>query len=211
MPVFGHGRRGLSEWFFLVWGVMSTLNASNTSIGGTAGHDELVADVYAQLRAMAAGYFSSQACGHTLQPTALVNEALMRMIRVERVSGEAKWTSPSHFLSVAAMAMRQILVDYARAKAALKRSAAGEIRVEADLIPARMELDILELNDAIDRLAHLDERGSKVVVMRFFAGLTIAQTASVLGVSEYTVESDWRAARAFLMRELGPSGRGAIA
>lgn len=190
---------------------MSTMNPTNTVSGGATGNDELVADVYTQLRAMAAGYFANQSCGHTLQPTALVNEALMRMIRVERVSAEAKWTSPAHFLAVAAMAMRQILVDYARAKAALKRSAGAEIRVEAESIAARPHLDILELNDAIDRLSKLDERGAKVVVMRFFAGLTIAQTSEVLGVSAYTVENDWRAARAFLVRELGPGGRGTTA
>jgi RNA polymerase sigma factor (TIGR02999 family) len=154
---------------------------------------------------MAAGYFAGQSPGHTLQPTALVNEALMRMIKVERVGNGGRWNSHGHFLAVAATAMRQILVDYARAKAALKRSGVP-VRLEAG--PTRAQLDVLDLNDAIDRLARLDERAGRVVVLRFFAGLTIAQVADALEVSTHTVESDWRAARAYLARELGGALRG---
>ncbi len=174
-----------------------------------AAADELTATLYAELRAIAASYFASQPASHTLQPTALVNEALLKMIRDRHPESAERWKSPGHFLAVAATAMRQILVDYARAKRSLKRGGVGRIAVDATGLAAPVLPDVIELNDAIDRLAVLDERASRVVVLRFFAGLTIAQAAVVLGVSDFTIENDWRAARAFLARELASSSKDA--
>jgi RNA polymerase sigma factor (TIGR02999 family) len=179
--------------------------------------DELVATIYSELRAIAAGYFSSQPVGHTLQPTALVNEAVLRLFRDCEPVKAARWRTPGHFLAVAAIAMRQVLIDHARAKAALKRRGVmGGVQICLDSAgfpgpPVARAVtppvvDLLELNEAIDRLAALDERAARVGVLRFFAGLTIAQVAEVLGVSDFTVENDWRAARAFLSRELAPAG-----
>lgn len=171
--------------------------------------DEVVATIYSELRAIAANYFSSQPAGHTLQPTALVNEAVLRLFRDSNPITTGRWNSPGHFLAVAAIAMRQILIDHARAKAALKRGGGMQVCVDPSGLPAapvRPAMDVLELNDAIDRLAAIDDRAAKVVVLRFFAGLTIAQVSEVLGVSDFTVEGDWRAARAFLSRELATAG-----
>jgi RNA polymerase sigma factor (TIGR02999 family) len=167
--------------------------------------DEVVATIYSELRAVAANYFSSQPVGHTLQPTALVNEAVLRLIRDSKPLSGARWSSPGHFLAVAAIAMRQILIDHARAKAALKRGGGMQICLDSSGFPAPPIVDVIELNEAIDRLAALDDRAARVVVLRFFAGLTIAQVSEVLGVSDFTVENDWRAARAFLSRELAPA------
>jgi RNA polymerase sigma factor (TIGR02999 family) len=163
---------------------------------------EMVALMYDELRALAAGYFARQAPGHTLQPTALVHEAIAKFYQ-SGDAGKQQWRSRSHFLAVAATAMRQILVDRARAKAARKRGAAASVSIDVDLVPGKTsEIDVLELHELIDRFAARDERAARVVVLKFFAGLTIAQIAEVLGVSDFTVENDWRVARAWLGREL---------
>lgn len=177
-------------------------------LGSPQNAEELTAALYADLRAIAAGYFASQPPSHTLQPTALVNEALLRMIRDRHPDAPDRWKSPGHFLAVAATAMRQILVDCARARNSLKRGGHFRIAIDSAGLAARREFDVIELSDAIDKLAALDERASRVVILRFFAGLTIAQAAVILGVSDFTVENDWRAARAFLARELSPVVRG---
>jgi len=164
----------------------------------------MVAMLYDEMRALAASYFARQPMRHTLQPTALVNEAFMKLCRGGAANAE-RWNSSSHFLAVAAKAMRQILVDHARAKGAVKRGQNARVSLDVSLLPETgSEVDVLELNDAIDRLSAKDERAAKVVVLRFFAGLSIAETARVLTVSDFTVESDWRVARAWLARELGP-------
>lgn len=170
-----------------------------------AAHRELIAALYKDLRRIACMYFSQQPADHTLQPTALVHEAMLRILREENEGAAApRWTSPGHFLAVAATAMRQILVDYARAAGAQKRG--GDLRRTlldpGILAPARRAVDVLELDEAIRRLSAVDDRAGRVVILRFFAGLTIAQTAEAMGVSDFTVERDWRFARAFLAREL---------
>jgi RNA polymerase sigma-70 factor (ECF subfamily) len=168
-------------------------------------HEALVASLYADLRAIAVSYFARQPVGHTLQPTALVNEAVLKIIRDQAAGHSDRWSSPGHFLAVAATAMRQVLVDYARASAALKRGSGAVVNIDTSSIAApRPTVDVIELSEAIDRLAALDERAARVVSLRFFAGLTISQAAAALGVSDFTVENDWRAARAFLARELSP-------
>jgi RNA polymerase sigma factor (TIGR02999 family) len=172
---------------------------------------ELLEVLYADLRAVASNYFAQQPLGHTLQPTALVHEAVLRLLRDDQ-SARGRAVTHSHFLAIAATAMRQILVDHARAARALKRGGTPggptgarrivHVDVTSLASPAPL-LDLLELDEAIRRLAELDERAARVVVLRFFAGLTIRQVAEVVGVSDFTVENDWRAARAFLARELG--------
>lgn len=172
--------------------------SGETATGSTA---ELVSVLYAELRAIAAGYFARQSPRSTLQPTALVHEAFMKLYR-DSDAETHRWRSPAHFLAVAATAMRQILIDHARAKSALKRGQGCPATLDASLVGAKdTVVDVLELDEAIDRLAARDERASRIVVLRFFAGLTISETAEVLGVSDFTVESDWRAARAWLARE----------
>jgi len=161
----------------------------------------MVALLYDELRGLAVSYFARQPSRHTFQPTALVHEAFMKLYREEAGEGN-RWRSSSHFLAVAAKAMRQILVDHARAKGALKRGRNAGVSLDMSLLAdTGAEVDVLDINDAIERLAVKDERASKVVVLRFFAGLSIAETAAVLGVSDFTVEKDWRHARAWLSRE----------
>lgn len=143
--------------------------------------------------------------GHTLQPTALVHEAYLRLSQQR-----TEWESPSHFLAIAATAMRRVLVDHARARNTAKRG--GGAPTSADSAAAGLEawlslvdaIDVEAIDKALEKLAALDERQARVVEMRFFGGMEVAAVAAVLGVSERTVKSDWRVARAWLRRELGP-------
>jgi RNA polymerase sigma factor (TIGR02999 family) len=171
--------------------------------GGDAGAaDRLMPLVYDQLRALAAGYFGRQPPGHTLQPTALVHEAFLRLARGQPI----RWTGRAHFLAVAARAMRQILINHARDKGAAKRGG-GWRRItldEAATPPDRPapEVDLLVLDEAMERLAGLSPRQAQVVELRYFGGLTIDETAHVMDLGTTTVEDDWHYARAWLRREL---------
>lgn len=165
--------------------------------------------VYDDLRALAQAHMANERRDHTLQATALVHEAYVRLIDQTRAS----YRDRNHFFAVAATTIRRILVDHARAKGRAKRGG-GQERVGLD--PAvewsgARELDLLALDEALGRLSGLHERQGRVVELRFFAGLTIAETAEVLGVGTTTVEDDWALARAWLRRELegrGLGGRG---
>jgi RNA polymerase sigma factor (TIGR02999 family) len=173
------------------------------SAGDASAADRLLPVVYAELRRLAAGSLRRERAGHTLQPTALVNEAWMRL-----AGQSAPWQNRAHFLGVAAGAMRRVLVDHARRRQARKRGG-GDLRVTLVDPPAPgggNEIDLVRLDGALERLAALDERQARMVTMRFFAGLTVEETAEALGVSEKTVKRDWAAAKAYLRRELG-SGR----
>jgi RNA polymerase sigma-70 factor (ECF subfamily) len=152
--------------------------------------------VYAELRDLAGGYARGQRAGHTLQPTALVHEAFLKLVH----GGEPAFGDRAHFLAVAATAMRQILTDHARARAAQKRGGAWEKVSLSDLrISAEEdEIDLLALDDALAKLAAFDPRKHRVVELRFFGGLTVEEVARVLDLSTTTVESEWRAARAWL-------------
>lgn len=160
--------------------------------------------LYSELRSLAGSFFRGQAAAHTLQPTALVHEAWMRL--ADRDGSEVN--DRSHFLALAATAMRHILVDHARAKSAAKRGGDRErVMVESQwggLEPAGGSdpADVVALDDALSRLAELDPRQAKIVEMRVFAGMTVDETAEALGVSPRTVDLDWRMARAWLSREL---------
>ncbi|MCB9846299.1 MAG: sigma-70 family RNA polymerase sigma factor [Phycisphaeraceae bacterium] len=162
--------------------------------------DELLAVVYEELRGLAARYLRQERAGHTLQPTALVHEAYVRLVG----GAQPDWQGRAHFLAVAARAMRNALVNHALARKAEKRGGGRTaVSLEAGLIarPAA-ELDAIELSEAIERLSALDERKARLIEMRFFAGMTMDECASALGVSLSTAEADWRFARAWLARAL---------
>ena len=162
--------------------------------------DKLLPLVYDEFRALARHYLNQERPNHTLQPTALVNEAYMKLVDQTRVD----WQGRSHFFAVAAQAMRRILVDHARSRQRDKRGG-GRARVALDeavaLAPEKDE-DVLALDEALEKLAKLDERQAKVVELRFFGGLSVDEVAEALGVSKRTVEGDWTFARAWLSREL---------
>ncbi len=168
--------------------------------GSTTAADRLLPVVYDQLRALAGSYFRDQQGAQTLEPTALVHEAFVRLI--DR-SGEG-WADERHFLAVAALAMRQILTDHARKRRAAKRGG-GWRRITLNGAeggqPAH-DVDLVDLDDALNELAELDERHVRIVQMRFFGGMTTSQIAGILGVSRTTIDNDWRAARAWLNARL---------
>ncbi len=165
-----------------------------------AAAERLLPVVYEELRALAGSFFNRHDAGHTLQPTALVHEAYLRL--VDRPA--ADWSGRDHFFAVAAIAMRQILVDHARRKGADKRGGDwGRVTLDEALSPTTgSEVDLVALEDALMRLGELDERSAEVVTLRFFGGLTNETVASVLGVSRATVSNHWRVARAWLASEL---------
>jgi RNA polymerase sigma factor (TIGR02999 family) len=162
--------------------------------------EKLVPLVYGELRRMAKRYMRSQSAGHTLQTTELIHEAYLKLVD----NKEKEWKSRSHFFGVAAQAMRHILVDYARAKQSQKR---GGIQYQITLdenavISNDSSGEIVALNEALEKLATLDERKVKVVEMKFFGGLTMEEIAEVLKISPETAKRDWRFARTWLLREL---------
>jgi len=169
--------------------------------GKAGAADELLPHVYEDLRARAQEMFRRRKPGGTLQPTALVHEAYLRLIHAEGVD----WRDRAHFCAVAVRAMRQVLVDHFRRKKADKRG--GDWRrvtlaqVGGEAPPP--QLDFLELEEALSRLEALDARQAEVVSLRFFAGLTVDEVAEALDLSRTTVEGEWRSARAWLARELG--------
>jgi RNA polymerase sigma factor (TIGR02999 family) len=168
---------------------------------GNAGAEDRLFDlVYQDLRRVAARYMAHERPEHTLQATALVNEAYLRLIDIERIH----WRDRSHFLAVAARVMRRILVDNARAHRSHKRgSGAGNLSLDEALLVARnYGPDLVALDEALSGLAGLDERQSKVVELRFFGGLSVDETAEVLGVSPDTVLRDWKMAKVWLLREI---------
>ena len=172
--------------------------------GGDRGAlDSLLPLVYDELRRIARHYLQGERPGHTLQSTALVNEAYVRMVAQDF----PQWQNRAHFFAVAAQLMRQILVDHARAHRASKRG--GNVYKvsldEAEGQPQATDLDIIALDDALRNLADMDPQQSKVVELKFFAGLSIEDTAEVLGISPSTVKRDWITARAWLYRELDRS------
>ncbi len=176
--------------------------------GDDSAASRLLPLVYDELHAMAEGYLRNERAGHTLQPTALVNEAYLRLVDRDDV-GEG---DRERFLRIAAQAMRRVLVDHARGRQAAKRGGGSGVweRVTLDeaVAPSGCEtVDLVALNDAMDRLAEKKARLSEVVELRFFGGLSIDETARVLGVSDTTVDNDWFVARAWLARELGGAAR----
>jgi RNA polymerase sigma factor (TIGR02999 family) len=168
--------------------------------GDTKAGDRLMPLVYAELRKRAAAYLRRERPGHTLQPTALVHEAYLRMAGQDR----AAWKNRAQFFGVAACMMRRILVDHARALNMAKR-AGRLINVELQddhAVVAAPDIDVLALDEALTRLAAFDARKTAVAELRFFSGLSVEETAQVLGVSVATVEREWQVARAWLYSAL---------
>jgi RNA polymerase sigma factor (TIGR02999 family) len=162
--------------------------------------EALIPLVYNELHRLAHGYLYGEKRGHTLQSTALVNEAYMRLVR--QVPGRVD--NRAHFLGVAAHLMRQILVDYARAQRAAKRDGGERVELVESLHPVEIQnVDLIALDEALARLAKLDANQCRVVEMRFFGGLSVEETAAALGISPATVKREWATARAWLSRELG--------
>ena len=163
--------------------------------------EQLFADVYAELRSLAARYLRRERKSHTLQPTALVHEAYLKFVGQTRVD----WQGRDHFLAFAAQAMRQILVDHARRHRAAKRGGARH-RITLDdtlVVEVDRDMDLLTLEDALTKLTKLSPRQAQMVELRFFGGLSIADTAKVMGMSKRSVEREWTMVRAWLRRELG--------
>ncbi|MCG8405570.1 MAG: sigma-70 family RNA polymerase sigma factor [Phycisphaerales bacterium] len=165
--------------------------------GDPSAAGKLLPLVYDELRAMAEHYFRGQPTDHTLQPTALVHEAFLKLVDQTAVN----WQGRAHFLAVSATAMRQILVDHARARAAAKRGGDRlQLTLDEALTPMgdSPDFDLLALNEALSQLAELDERQGRIVEMRFFGGMKVKEIAEVLGVAKTTVDNLWRAAQAWL-------------
>jgi len=173
---------------------------------GEAGADgALLARVYEELRQLAGSQMRREAAGHTLQPTALVNEAWLRL-----VGTSGGWQNRRHFFGAAAQAMRQVLVDHARRRNAEKRGG-GLARVtlaEAENVGVDAEAEVLQVADLLEKLEARNARLARLVELRYFAGLDIESTADVLGVSPATVKRDWAYARAWLLEQIDPSRSG---
>ena len=162
--------------------------------------DRLVPLLYEDLRRLAAGYMRHESPGHSLQPTALVHEAYVRLIDQRQVH----WRNRAHFFGVAAGIMRRILVDHARCRRADKRGGAWDrvTLVEDQVADRTREIDVLALHESLERLAAFDPRHERIVELRYFGGLTIEEVAEVVGISEATVVRDWTIAKAWLRADL---------
>lgn len=168
--------------------------------GDQNARDELIPLVYQELHRLAHQYMSRERPGHTLQTSALVNEAFLRLADQRDI----QWQNRAHFIGIAGQMMRRILVDYARNRGYAKRGG-GALQVSLDeelIVSDDRSADIVALDDALQSLARLDERKSRLVELRFFGGLSIEETAEVLGVSPGTVMRDWTLAKAWLRREM---------
>lgn len=160
----------------------------------------LVPIVYDELRALAEAYMRRETTGHTLQPTALVHEVFLRLVESDKL----EWKGRAQFIALAASQIRKVLVDHSRRRGASKRGA-GLRRTALEVDPATSResaVDLLDLNDALAALAQRSPRQSQVVELRFFGGLSVAEVASVLDISERTVKDDWRTARAWLKQAM---------
>ena len=177
-----------------------TLLLKAWSVGDEAALEKLTPLVYQQLHNIARRYMAGERPGHTLQTTALVNEAYLRLVDSRKVN----WQDRAHFFAVSAQLMRRILIDFARSRGYLKRGGAVP-HISLDETPSvcnEPDVNLVALDDALKALSAVDERKSKVVELRFFGGLNVEETAEVLRVSTDTVIRDWRLAKIWLLREL---------
>lgn len=176
------------------------------SNGDQAALDQLMPLVYAELRRLAHSYMARERSDHTLQTTALVNEAYLQLVDQKGLH----WQNRAHFFGIAARLMRHILVDYARERNCVKRG--GEARKvsleEGAEFSQEKAAEVVSLDDALNTLAEVDPQQSRIVELRFFAGLTVEETAEVLGISPATVKRDWAMAKAWLYHQI--SGRGSV-
>lgn len=168
--------------------------------GDKAALDALIPVVYDELRRQASRYLRRERPGHTLQTTALINEAYLRLVDQKTT----RWQNRAQFFGIAAQLMRRILVDHARAKHRAKRGG-SDIRVsltDATAVTSDETLDLVELDEALNRLGEIDPQQSKIVELRFFSGLNVEETAAALSISPATVKRDWSMAKAWLHREI---------
>jgi len=178
----------------------------NWSDGDKQAHEKLFQVVYDELHRQAARYLRTEHAGLSLQTTDLIHEAYLRLSNQQHV----EWQNRLHFFAIAATVMRRILVDHVRERQAVKRGG-SDIRLpleEALVVLPEQNLDFVALDEALNRLAKIDAQQSQIVELRFFSGLSVEETAQVLGVSERTVKRDWNVAKAWLRRELTRSGPG---
>lgn len=169
--------------------------------GDESALEQLMPLVYAELRRLATNYLRRERQGHTLQPTALVNEAYLRLVD----QTNAKWQNRAQFYGIAAQLMRRILVDHARQRQADKRGGSRLQRVSVSNVAGlttKPDFDLLALNEALEELAELDPQQSRIVELKFFGGLSIEEVAEVMQIGHATVERDWKMARAWLRRKL---------
>jgi RNA polymerase sigma factor (TIGR02999 family) len=168
--------------------------------GDEAALEQLVPIVHEELRRLARRQMAGERPGHTLQPTALVNEAYLRLVNLKQI----QWQNRAHFFAMGARLMRRILVDFARSRGYQKRGGdAQQVSfTEALDVAERKSTDVVALNDALEALADVDERKSRVVELRFFGGLSVEETAEVLNVSRETIKRDWTFAKMWLLRHL---------
>jgi RNA polymerase sigma factor (TIGR02999 family) len=167
--------------------------------GEPAARDRLMPIVYDELRRLAHHYMRGERDGHTLQTTALVNEVYLRLAGIDAM----RWRDRTHFFAMAATLMRRVLVDYARQRGRDKRGAGvSMIAIDQDTIADERAVDVVKLDEALERLAAVDPQQSRVVELRFFAGLSVKETADALGVSPATVKRDWATAKLWLYNEL---------
>lgn len=168
--------------------------------------DQLMPLVYGELRRLAGAYLRRERSDHTLQSTALVHEAYLRLVNQRSVV----WQNRAHFFGMAAQMMRRILVDHARAQQASKRGS-GAVKIELDeaiVSTGHRDLDLIALDDSLDRLTQMDPDQGRIVELRFFGGLSIEETAEVMGISPATVNREWSTARAWLYREMSSGAAG---
>jgi RNA polymerase sigma-70 factor, ECF subfamily len=169
--------------------------------GDQAALEKLMPLVYSELRRLASNYLRRERGEHTLQPTALVNEAYLKLVDQRT----AKWQNRAHFFGISSQLMRRILVDHARQHQAAKRGGAGQQRISitgAETVVKQPEVDLLALNEALDELAKMDSQQGRIVELKFFGGLSIEQISEVLSIGHATVERDWKMARAWLRHQL---------
>jgi len=165
--------------------------------------EQLIPVVYDELHRQAARYLRREHPGHTLQTTALIHEAYLRLIKQQNI----EWQNRAHFYAIAARLMRQILVDHARRRQATKRGG-SDIKVpleEAIVLSSGRNVDLVALDEALTRLAAIDPQQSRIVELRYFSGLSVEETAEVLGVSSRTVKRDWNVAKAWLRQQISES------
>jgi len=201
IATLGVAFRGAEELGMSQSATQANVHLTRLSGGDSSAVSDLMPLVYDELRRIAASHMTRERPNHTLQPTALAHEAYLKLIDQTR----AQWKDRAHFLALAAEAIRRILIDHARLHRAAKRGGGGQrltLNFAGELSEPSTEVDLVELEEALQRLAELNHRQAKVVELRFFAGLSVEETAEALSVSPRTVKGDWRVARAWLQREL---------
>ena len=177
----------------------TTSLVQSIATGDRLAADQLMAQLYGEFRTLARRYLDRESPGHTLQPTALVNEVYLKLVD----QTEVDWKGRTHFFAIGAQVMRRVLVDHARRRGRVKRGGGLQrAALDVSLISARSAADVLAVHEAIEDLGQLDPRQARIVELRFFGGLTVAEVAEVLGLSRRTVEAEWTMIRAWLRRRL---------